>query len=205
MHEAYRKNREEGMKEEKSEAGWNDYNNRFIRTYSSILGEKFHGPILDVGAGTDEFSKACRSKGMEAEGIDVDRCNFEHDPLPYADASQQVVTLNAVIEHIRNPEILMKEIVRVLKPGGVVIMRTPNFQKDWKGFYNDPTHVKPYTPTGLSTVMKMYGLKVIFCEPGLICKSKLYWKMPAFIKWHLASWIPGGSKSIMAMGEKPIS
>ena len=99
----------------------------------------------------------------------------------------------------------LQEIHRVLKPGGVVIMRTPNFQKDWKGFYNDPTHVKPYTPAGLSTTLKIYGFKVIFCEPGLICKSKLYWKLPKFIKWHVASWIRGGTKSIMVIGEKPIS
>lgn len=202
MIDSYRKDREEKMKAEKSLNAWLDYNNRYIRTYSGILGEKFKGKILDLGCGTDDFSKACRAAGIEAEGIDFDRCNLEADKLPYDDESMNVVTMNAVFEHIRTPDSIMKETNRVLKKGGVVIIRTPNWQMDFKNFFNDPTHCKPYTPKGLSTTLNMYGFKTIFLEPGLICRSKLYWKLPEFLKWKVASMIKGGTKSILAIGEK---
>lgn len=202
MIDSYRKEREEKMKIEKSMDQWMEYNNRFIRTYGGILGDKFTSKILDLGCGTDDFSKACRAAGIEAEGIDFDRCNLESDKLPYVDDSFSVVTMNAVFEHIKAPDHLMKEVNRVLKKGGVVIIRTPNWQMDFKNFFNDPTHVKPYTPSGLSTTLNMYGFKTLFLEPGLICKSKLYWKLPKSIKWKVAAMIKGGTKSILAMGEK---
>jgi hypothetical protein len=41
---------------------------------------------------------------------------------------------------------------------------------DYKNFYNDPTHVKPYTPISLKQTFELYNLKTIFLEPGLIEK-----------------------------------
>ena len=38
-------------------------------------------------------------------------------------------------------------------------------------FYNDPTHVKPYTPNRLKSTFEMYNLETIFIEPGLVEKG----------------------------------
>lgn len=202
MIEKYRKNREQNLLSEESGKQWFQWNLRYIKTYKSIVGNKFKSKILDVGCGPDYFSKTCCQCGYEAEGIDIDRVNFETDKLPYRDNTFQVVHVNAVIEHIRNPENLLHEIKRVLKKGGIVIINTPNWQMDFKNFYNDPTHQKPYTPQSLRTVLEMYGYKVLFLEPALICKPKFYWNLPSKIKWRLASLIRKGSKSILAVAEK---
>jgi 2-polyprenyl-3-methyl-5-hydroxy-6-metoxy-1,4-benzoquinol methylase len=198
----YRKKREESMKTEAPASHWLEWNLRYLQTYQKIVGNKFQSPILDLGCGTDDFSKALRQVGYQAEGIDNDRVDFEKDILPYANNFFQIVHFNAVLEHIKNPEHIMLEIRRILKPGGLVIINTPNWQLDFKNFYNDPTHVKPYTPQSLAMLLKMYDFKVLFLGPGLICKPGFYWKLPDFMKWKIAAWIRGGSKSILCLAQK---
>lgn len=198
----YRQKREENLKTQGSAEHWLNWNLRYHTTYQKIIGVKFNSPILDLGCGTDDFSKALRHLGHQAEGIDVDRVDFEKDPLPYPNNFFQIVHFNAVLEHIKNPEHIMLEIKRILKPGGLVIINTPNWQLDFKNFYNDPTHVKPYTPQSLEMLLKMYDLKKIFLEPALIGKPFFFWKLPQRLKWKIAAWLPGGSKSILAIGEK---
>ena len=142
----YRQTRDANLKAEADFTHWLNWNLRYHTTYRKIIGAKFGSPILDLGCGTDDFSKALKHLGYQAEGIDVDRVDFEKDPLPYMDNLFQVVHFNAVLEHIKNPENIMKEIKRILKPGGLVIINTPNWQLDFKRFNNDPTNAKPYTP-----------------------------------------------------------
>ena len=55
----------------------------------------------------------------------------------------------SVIEHIQNPTNILKEILRVLKIGGILIIITPNFKYLHKNFYDDPTHIRPYTEKSL--------------------------------------------------------
>lgn len=186
------------MNAEKSEGEWIAWQDRFIQTYLSVLG-KIDGPVLDIGCGANHLAKAFAARGIEAEGIDVDRADFEKDDLPYKDNQFETAILNAVIEHLAKPDNLMKELSRVLKPGGLVIVRTTNWRMDFRNFFNDPTHVKPYVPESLGTLLGMYGFKVFFLEPGLICRSRLYWSLPEKIKWRVAKWIRGGTSTMLVM------
>ncbi len=204
MLEAYRKTREKELETDISHSQWYRWNERYIKTYKQILGGRFSSKILDLGCGADYFSKTCRLQEYEAEGVDIDTIDFERDDLPYPDATFQVVHFNAVLEHIANPDTILKEIKRILKPGGVVIINVPNWQIDYKNFYNDPTHKKPYTPKSLRWLCQMYGFKVIFLEPALICHplANFNWRLPNFLKWRMSSLVKGGSKSILAVAEK---
>ena len=51
----------------------------------------------------------------------------------------------------------MKEILRILKPGGIVITLTPEWVSQIETFYEDPTHVHPYQPKGLEDLLIMSG------------------------------------------------
>lgn len=181
-------------------------NERLFCTYNRIAtritGVPLTGHHLDLGAGDEGFSFVCRNHGIVSTPLDYPGFNLECGTLPFNPDQIDFVTMNAVIEHLSDPGNILTEIKRVLRPGGMLFIRTPNWQMDYKNFFNDPTHVKPYSPVTLTNVLKLFGFSVPFVEPGLIEKSGFWWKLPAGLKWRVAAWIAGGTKSIIAVGMK---
>ena len=97
------------------------------------------GSHLDIGSGDGSLigllgdryeltSRACDYTGelMQLPGQQVDIVNLDVEPLPYADASFDLVTLTEVIEHVENHRALLRDICRILKPGGLLVITTPN-------------------------------------------------------------------------------
>lgn len=111
---------------------------------------------LDIGAGRGTLiarvkeafkveTSACDYTDtlMKLPGQKVDLANLNVQPLPYADATFDVVTATEVIEHLADFRRVVEEIHRVLKPGGVCILSTPNILNLnsrlrflWFGFWN---------------------------------------------------------------------
>ncbi len=94
---------------------------------------------LDIGAGRGSLITKVKAKLqvtasvcdytdtlMELPGQKVDIANLNNDPLPYPDASFDIVTATEVIEHLEDYRRVVREIHRVLKPGGICILSTPN-------------------------------------------------------------------------------
>jgi ubiquinone/menaquinone biosynthesis C-methylase UbiE len=94
---------------------------------------------LDIGAGSGRLielfqenlgveSRCCDYTHtlMEIGDQEVEVVNLNHDRLPYADTSFDVVTATEVIEHLENYREILREIYRVLNPAGVCILSTPN-------------------------------------------------------------------------------
>ena len=181
-------------------------NERLFSTYNritvKITGNALKGVNVDLGSGDKGFSKYCESIGIKSYPYDYPDFDIEKDALPHRNDSVDFITLNAVIEHINDPSNVLKESMRILKKDGLIFIRTPNWKIDYKNFYNDPTHMKPYSPETLKNVLTLFGFKVVFLEPGLIKKSWLWWKLPYTIKWRTASLIKGGTKSIIAVAMK---
>jgi|GEM_PF-3346508 SAM-dependent methyltransferase len=74
------------------------------------------------GVDVDEGSLAkAREKGLAVFKRDLDR-----EPLPFEDESFDFVTSVEVIEHLRNPRFMIREVFRVLRAGGVFLVETPN-------------------------------------------------------------------------------
>ncbi len=97
------------------------------------------GAHLDIGSGTGNLirrirqeyklvSSACdyTDQFMELDGIHVDVVDLNHGQLPYPDASFDLVTFTEVAEHLENYRAIVREVCRILKPGGVVVITTPN-------------------------------------------------------------------------------
>jgi ubiquinone/menaquinone biosynthesis C-methylase UbiE len=111
---------------------------------------------LDIGAGRGELirlfrdhfnaaSRACdyTDELMQLPGQKVDIADLNFQPLPYPDASFDIVTATEVIEHLADFRRIVREIHRVLRPGGVCILSTPNILNLnsrlrflWFGFWN---------------------------------------------------------------------
>jgi SAM-dependent methyltransferase len=96
--------------------------------------------VIDIGCGDGFYADFCRGLGNSVVGIDItqqvqsahnlalDVCqgNVEGD-LPFPDATFSLALCIEVVEHLLQPEKMLAEIKRVLKPGGVLIITTPNY------------------------------------------------------------------------------
>ena len=126
--------------------------------------------VLDLGAG-DKFLKDSFEKlGIEYTSLDLPECNFENDTFPLPSNKYDCVISLAVLEHLRDPSNFLLEIRRVLKSGGVLWLSTPNWQHCSRTFYDDYTHVSPYTPNSLRALLKDFGLEDTHVYPNLRCK-----------------------------------
>jgi len=154
---------------------YNEYSGFFKsqrdKYFKKILSNHFKNIplVVDVGCGQGDFLIQAKELGINAEGIDdkefwVTRCVkkglkakkgsiFE---IPYDDNSVDGVFLQSVLEHT-DPVKSMKEISRVIKNEGIVAISCPTPEKH---FWDDPTHVRPYTIKSLSTLFEMFGFKV---------------------------------------------
>jgi len=98
------------------------------------------GHHLDIGSGTgaliqlikehypDLETSVCDYSDafMKIPGQKVETVDLNHDTLPYKDNSFDLITFTEVAEHLENHHTIIREIYRVLKPGGMLVMTTPN-------------------------------------------------------------------------------
>lgn len=109
------------------------------RTVASLLADRrASGVLVDAGCGTGNLFRAIGSRFQRVIGIDVVRyddlvpgiefrqANLDTEPLPVADADADVAAAVETIEHLENPRALVRELARIVRPGGWVVVTTPN-------------------------------------------------------------------------------
>ncbi len=133
--------------------------------------------LLDMGCGNGEFLSNAREAGWDVTGIDP-------DPKAVAVAKQRgldvsvgsvesligmsscldAITLSHVLEHVHEPGLVIQAIHRLLKPGGVIYIDTPNIEskgarfwgRNWRGL-ETPRHLVLFSLDGLLGLLKASG------------------------------------------------
>ncbi|MDD5355579.1 MAG: class I SAM-dependent methyltransferase [Candidatus Omnitrophica bacterium] len=111
-------------------------------------------------------------------GVAFTQRDISQDSLPFADESFDGIILNHVLEHLPDTRHALKECRRVLKKGGLIYIETPSnrtiflpylpFKSSksrklvqcWN-FYDDPTHIRPYTSYSLFRLLSENNYKVL--------------------------------------------
>lgn len=143
--------------------------------------------ILDIGCGYGLFLKVCDKYGLETYGIDVVEeaineakkvtkaklyiHNVDNGLEMFKDEFFDIVTLFDVIEHLQCPYKVLREVYRVLKKNGKIVITTPNLnailrylKKDkWHGF-RDRTHLYLFVPLSLKFLVERAGFKIVKIE-----------------------------------------
>lgn len=143
---------------------------------------KLGGRLLDVGFGNGGFLKIASEIGWDAEGIDFDAKAVEVasaqglnvrrasvDELLHQNTLYDVITISHVIEHVSDPNVLLKNLHRLLKPGGFLWLETPNIQSlnsikfgpDWVNL-DPPRHLVLFNPVSLRESLAKAGFVALF-------------------------------------------
>jgi O-antigen chain-terminating methyltransferase len=141
---------------------------------------KAHQPAIDAGCGRGEFLAACGKAGIEARGFDtnersvadlkargfdvaIDRIPHCFESLP--DGSVGSILAMHVVEHLPVDDLfaLFAQSARVLRPGGLLMIETPNAESllvTGSEFWRDPTHLAPRHPAALTLLAREHGFSI---------------------------------------------
>lgn len=150
------------------------------------------GRLLDFGCGRGHLLRAARERGWSAVGYDVDpesvaRVAREHDLELHAGDSLaldlpagafDLVTMNHVLEHLKDPAPVIRRMRELLRPGGALLVAVPNIEglsnrlklslermglrrKGLGAYYDADHHLFYYTPDTLQGFLEREGFRIV--------------------------------------------
>jgi 2-polyprenyl-3-methyl-5-hydroxy-6-metoxy-1,4-benzoquinol methylase len=135
------------------------------------------GNLLDIGAGTGDFLLTAKQNGWntigvepseKAKGIAINKgIQFSDSTQELESHSFDVITMWHVLEHVPNLEIQIKELKRLVKPNGTIIIGVPNYKsydanyygKFWAAF-DVPIHFWHFSKKAIQLLFEKENLKL---------------------------------------------
>lgn len=154
-----------------------------VKRYHELLDEfeayRKTGRILDVGCGVGYFLEEAKKRGWEVHGTEytdkaiaickakgINMQQGKLNPALYQKEMFDIVTSFEVLEHINNPQEEMQNIRKLLRPGGLFYLTTPNFNameryllKEKYNVIQYPEHLSYYTKKTLHYLLAGNGFK----------------------------------------------
>ena len=135
------------------------------------------GYLLDIGAGTGDFLLTAKQNGWntigvepseKAKGIAIGKgIKFSNSTNELESNSFDVITMWHVLEHVPNLDLQIKELKRLIKPNGTIIIAVPNFKsydakyygKFWAAF-DVPIHFWHFSKTAIKLLFEKENVKL---------------------------------------------
>lgn len=141
--------------------------------------------VLDAGCGAGVLVGKLDSAGIDATGLDYSEANLsvavlenparyklgDIEDMPFPNSSFDCVVMSHVLEHISLPRYAVLSALRVLSPGGYLVIAVPNRlsvnnrlgsqQAGWLVY--DATHVQAFSPAELSNIVSGCGFIITRC------------------------------------------
>jgi len=170
---------------------------RDIRKINKLLPKK--GKLLDIACATGLLMEMAKKQGWGAEGIELSnwavnlarKKNLKvHDKklegIRFKNNSFDAITMFGIIEHVPDPSSFLKEVKRIVKKGGLVVITIPtgNFllEKVLKRDYYTLQHLTYFTPETFNLLLKKEGFKIIKFN-----RYFRYMKLREVIRWSRKS------------------
>jgi 2-polyprenyl-3-methyl-5-hydroxy-6-metoxy-1,4-benzoquinol methylase len=160
--------------------------------------------LLDIGCGAGSLLQAATRAGWDAVGVEVSRPAVDHIRLvglnafcgqlseaDFPNAHFDVVTASELLEHVSDPGSLVSEIVRILMPGGLCWITTPNsrgasarvLKLDWS-VVSPPEHLHLFSAPGLETLLLNHGFRRVKIQTEGVNPIELWrgWRKQATVE-----------------------
>jgi len=205
--------------EEENEGRTNNFK-RIIKRITKLKPQK--GSVLDVGAATGMFVNLLTQSGFEAEGLEPSKWAVKLAKKKYninliqkdfknfkSNNKYDIITLIDILEHVSNPDNILKNAKKIMKEDGLIVIVTPDIgsilpkilKSNW--WHYRPPHINFFTKKSLKYILKKNGFEILLNKPyhwkfslkylvsrfnlgkKIIKKSKLFRKILEFIKIKL--------------------
>jgi 2-polyprenyl-3-methyl-5-hydroxy-6-metoxy-1,4-benzoquinol methylase len=140
------------------------------------------GTILDIGAGTGDFLAVAKQDGWQTVGVEPSEkakeiasskgISFVNDTIDLPNHSFEIVTMWHVLEHVPDLDAQIKELKRVLKPSGSLLIAVPNFKsfdaQHYKNFwaaYDVPIHFWHFSKKAIKLLFEKEEMEIVDVLP----------------------------------------
>ncbi|GAA4761351.1 MULTISPECIES: class I SAM-dependent methyltransferase [Flavobacterium] len=135
------------------------------------------GSLLDIGAGTGDFLVAAKASGWQTTGVEPNEnakklaiskgISFQNSIESIENEQFNVITMWHVMEHVPDVEYQIKQLKRLLKPNGTLIIAVPNYKsfdaqhygKFWAA-YDVPRHLWHFSRTSIEKLVSRENMKL---------------------------------------------
>jgi len=168
----------------------NSYPRKLAEYLFKLYKLKKEDKFLEPGCGRGEFLNEFKKLGLKCYGIDISpeagsfcpeveikkEIDLENDKWPYPDNYFDCIYNKSLMEHLYYPEKFLNEAKRVLKPGGKILCLIPDWEANYKTYFDDFTHRTPFTKISLHDILSMTDYKNI--NVVKFRQLPIVWKFP---------------------------